>query len=115
MNNRVRLEIINPEPHKELAVGSEILVSIINPSTSLVLDTPPDIQSINVNNEFNMYVVNNKLEPVPMRVKAKEFTIIPEKLLPLSFLKFRVIVTQEVPLPKDFTSYTLVMRLFDEY
>ena len=50
MNNRVRLEIINPEPHKELTVGSEILVSIINPSTSLVLDTPPDIQSINVNN-----------------------------------------------------------------
>ena len=50
-----------------------------------------------------------------MRVKAKEFTIIPEKLLPLSFLKFRVTVTQEVPLPKDFTSYTLVMRLFDEY
>ena len=114
MNNRVRLEIINPEPHKELAVGSEILVSIINPSTSLVLDTPPDIQSINVNNEFNMYLVN-KLEPVPMRVKAKEFTIIPEKLLPLSFLKVRVTVTQEVPLPKDFTSYTLVMRLFDEY
>ena len=115
MNNRVRLEIINPEPHKELAVGSEILVSIINPSTSLVLDTPPDIQSINVNNEFNMYVVTSKLEPVPMRVKAKEFTIIPEKLLPLSFLKFRVVVTLEVPLPKDFISYTLVMRLFDEY
>ena len=115
MNNRVRLEIINPEPHKELAVGSEILVSIINPSTSLVLDTPPDIQSINVNNEFNMYVVTGKLEPVPMRVKAKEFTIIPEKLLPLSFLKFRVVVTQEVPLPKDFISYTLVTRLFDEY
>ena len=115
MNNRVRLEIINPEPNKKLAVGSEILVSIINPSTSLVLYTPPDIQSINVNNEFNMYDVTSKLEPVPMRVKAKEFTIIPEKLLPLSFLKFRVTVTQEVPLPKDFTSYTLVMRLFDEY
>lgn len=109
------LEINNPQPNRELQKDSEINVRLINSSTNLLLDIPEELVGIDVNNSFNMYAMYGTLEPVPIVVRAKDLTVLPSKLNPLSFYDFTVVVIEDIPLLEDFAKYTTILRFFNEY
>lgn len=114
MTKKLQLKIINPNPNKQLDIGSTILLQIKNIS-NYVLFLPSELEYIDFNSLFVMYAITNNLQPVPIVVKSIDSIENTTILNPLVTINIRLEVMENVIFPEDFIDYTLIMRMFNEY